>query len=599
MVNKREKRDKSKSVENLKTVLPYIRPYYPYVLASLGITILLTLLGLLPPLVMRSLIDDVLTSGSWQLLIPLMAAHVSIPVMQGLISFGNTLVITYTGRRLVYDVRTDMYRHLMRLSMRFHGEMSSGAIMARLMGDVNAVQGLVTGQTITLATDVVVFVFAAIVTFTLNWKMALMVWAVIPLYVFNYRYFVRRIRRANIAYYRTMDRIAGNLQERLSGTHRVRSFAKEQDETEDFLADTQAGLAHAMTGTVQSVTFSTASSLIYGVGSTMLYMVGVWYALRGEMTYGSVTAFMGYTGMLFGPMLRFTQLANQFEQVMVSVDRILEIMRAEPDIVEKPDAYDLPEVKGRIEVDHLCFEYNEGEPVLNDVDIDIPAGTMVALVGHTGCGKTTITSLVMRLWDVTSGAIRIDGHDIRDVTLDSLRRQIGVVLQDPVLFNGNIADNVRYGVPDATDEQIEAACKAAEIDSLFRDLPDGYQTTLGGESGVKLSVGERQRLAIARAIIMNPGILILDEATSSLDSESERLIQKALEGVMHDRTSLVVAHRLSTIVEADIIIVMEAGKIMEMGSHTELVRAGGHYADLYNKQQGGMEDIVSTDDTEE
>jgi ABC-type multidrug transport system fused ATPase/permease subunit len=578
--------------ERFKNLVPLVRPYWRYVVGALSLTILLTILGLLPPLIMRALIDRVLTEGTWELLVPLIAAHVLVPVMSGIISFNNTLIISYTGRRLVFDIRTRMYRHLLRLAMRFHGDMSSGAIMSRLMNDVNMVQGLITGNTITIVTDIVSFAFAAVVTFSLNWKMALALWTILPLYVLNYKYFVKRIRRANVRYRRTMDRIAGTLQERISGTRRVRAFGREQDEAENFLEDTRESLRYSMQGTVQSVTFSTASRLTWGIGSTILYLTGVWFALRGEMTYGSVTAFMAYAGQIIAPALRFTELANQFEQVMVSVDRIFEVLDTEPDIKEKPDAEELPRMKGHVEFDNVTFEYVKDQPVIHELTLDIPAGKTVALVGHTGCGKTTLTTLIMRMWDIQQGAIRIDGHDTRDVTLKSLRHQCGVVLQDPVLFNTTVADNLRYGVPEVTMDQVIAAAKAAEIDSMITGLPDGYETELGGSSGIKLSVGEKQRIAIARAIITDPAILIMDEATSSLDSESEALIQKALERVMDNRTSIIVAHRLSTIVEADIIVVMEGGRIIEMGSHSELVRAGGHYSHLYTSQHGALDEAL-------
>jgi ABC-type multidrug transport system fused ATPase/permease subunit len=585
-------------MKNLRDIFPYIRPYYRFIFGALALTITVTMLGLAPPLVMRAIIDRVLTEGVWMLLVPLVVAHMLIPLTSRLISLANTIVLSYVGNRLVFDVRTAMYRHIMRLSMRFHGDMSSGAVMSRLMSDVNVVQALVTGSTITLVTDVVVFVFAAVVTFTLSWKLALIAWILLPLYVLNYKHYVKRIRRSNVRYRKVADRIAGNLQERISGTRRVRSFVREDAETEDFLTDTQESLEHAMSGRVRSVTFSTASRLIWGIGSSLMYVLGSYFVLTGEMTYGSVTAFIAYAGQIFGPTIRFTQLANQLEQTMVSVERIFEVLNEHPDVEEKDDAQIMPDGKGHIVFDDVTFGYKADEPVLHDLSLDIPPGTMVAIVGHTGCGKTTITSLVMRLWDVQKGSISIDGKDIRDVTLQSLRKQVGVVLQDPVLFSTTMADNIRYGVPNATIEQVVEAAKAAEIHTTIENLPDGYDTELGGDSGIKLSVGEKQRMAIARAIITNPGVLILDEATSSLDTESELLIQAALERVMQDRTSMVVAHRLSTIVEADLIVVMDQGRILEKGSHVELVRAGGHYANLYNKQHGDP-DVVDASTSEQ
>ena len=573
-------------LQRFKVIVPYVRPYTPYILGALGLTVVLTVLALLPPLIMRALIDRVLTAGNWRILLPIIVAHALVPIMSGLISFFNTLVIAYAGRRLVFDVRTQMYRHLLRLSMRFHGEMSSGAVMSRLMSDVNQVQNLIRENSITLVTDIVSFMFAGFVTFSLNWKMAILLWIMLPLYVFNSRFFVKRIRRSNQRMRRTMDKIAGSLQERLSGTRRVRAFGREEDETEQFLEQTEESLAHSMSGTIHSVSFSTASRLVWGFGTTILFVLGVYFALHGQMTYGSVTAFMAYVSQMFGPALRFTELANQLEQVMVSVDRIFEVLNTEPDVVEKPDAVVLTSVVGHIQFDHVTFGYKPDEPVIKDVCLEIPPGKMVALVGHTGCGKTTITTLLMRLWDVQEGSIRVDGHDIRDVTFASLRRSIGVVLQDPVLFNATIADNLRYGCPEATMDQVIEAAKAAEIHEMIMNQPEGYNTELGGESGIKPSVGEKQRMAIARAIITNPAVLILDEATSALDSQSEMLIQKALSRVMKNRTSLVIAHRLSTIVEADMIVVMDQGRVIETGSHAELLKAGGHYAGLFNQQRG-------------
>ncbi len=586
-------------MQRLRDILPYIRPYVPYIIGGLVLSVLVTGLGMVPPLIMKEIIDRVLTEGIWAMLAPLVIANALVPILRTFIALGNALVITYVGQRVVYDVRTWMFRHVMRLSMRFHHDMSSGAVMSRLMSDVNMVQGLITGQTITMVTDVVVFVFAFFMTVTLNWKMAIVTWMLLPLYVFNYKHYVKRIRRQNILARRVSDRIAGTLQERISGTRRVRSFGREEDETEAFLEDTQESLSYAMSGTVKSVTFSTASQLIWGVGSACIYAFGVYWVLRGEMTYGGVTAFMAYAGQMIGPTLRFTLIANQIEQAMVSVERIFEVLDEHPDIQEKEDARPLPAISGHIEFDHVTFWYKKGEPVLHDINLDIKPGQMVALVGHTGCGKTTITSLVMRLYDVQEGEMRIDGHNVKDVTIPSLRRQVGVVLQDPVLFDGTVASNIAYGTPGARRERVIEAAKAAEIHQTIEGLEKGYDTEIGGETGVKFSVGEKQRLAIARAIITNPGILILDEATSSLDTESELLIQKALRKVMADRTSLVVAHRLSTIVEADRIIVMEQGKVLEQGSHAELVEQGGHYASLYKKQHGGGAETVAAESSDD
>jgi ABC-type multidrug transport system fused ATPase/permease subunit len=304
----------------------------------------------------------------------------------------------------------------------------------------------------------------------------------------------------------------------------------------------------------------------------------------GRMTYGEVAAFGAFVFRVLSPAVRFTEISNLLEQTSVSAERIFEVLDTEPEIRDAPDARALPRVSGHVAFRDVSFSYVQGEPVLHSVTLDVPAGTTVALVGHTGCGKTTLTGLLMRFYDCQDGTIEVDGYDIKQVTLRSLRRQVGAVLQESILFNTTILENLRYGFPDATMDQIIRATKSAEVHDFIVSTPDGYDTIIG-EGGIQLSVGEKQRLSIARAILTNPGVLILDEATSSLDSRSEALIQKALENVMRGRTSFVIAHRLSTIVHADRIVVMDHGRIVESGPHATLLEVpDGAYRRLYEEQ---------------
>jgi len=343
-----------------------------------------------------------------------------------------------------------------------------------------------------------------------------------------------------------------------------------------------------MRGVICSASFSTASRIINGVGSSVLFCLGCYLVIQGEITYGAVTAFMAYAQRLLGPALRFTEISNLIQQTLVSADRIFEVLDAEPEIKEVKEAKELPPIKGHIKFEKVSFAYVPGEPVLNEIDFEVQPGTTVALVGHTGCGKTTIGNLLLRLYDPQSGRILIDGHNIAEVTLKSLRSQIGVVLQDTILFNTTIKENIKYGKRNATDQEVIQAAKIAEIHDFIMSKPDGYETIIG-EGGTKLSVGQKQRIAIARAVITNPGILVMDEATSSLDSESEALIQKALKNVLAGRTSIIIAHRLSTIVNADLIIVMDKGRIIEMGTHRELLKKkDGFYRQLYQKQYAAL-----------
>jgi ATP-binding cassette subfamily B protein len=332
------------------------------------------------------------------------------------------------------------------------------------------------------------------------------------------------------------------------------------------------------------MTFSSIGGIISGVGTAVTLCFGTWNVLQNRMTVGEMMAFCAWAGYLYSPTARLTEIANTLQQAGISMLRIFEIFDTAPEVKESMHAIELPKIKGQVRFDQVSFEYLKGQKVLEDINLDIHPGTIVALVGQTGCGKTTITSLLLRFYDVTKGKITIDGYNIRDITLNSLHNQIGVVLQDPVLFNETIKENIRYGETQATDEQVVKSATIAEIHHFISGLPEQYATKLG-EEGVKLSVGEKQRLAIARAVVGEPAILILDEATSSLDSESESLIQKALTNVMKGKTCFIIAHRLSTIVKADLIIVMDKGKIVELGNHRELVnKPNGYYAALYRRQ---------------
>jgi subfamily B ATP-binding cassette protein MsbA len=401
----------------------------------------------------------------------------------------------------------------------------------------------------------------------------------------NYHFFVKRIRHKTRRIRRKWDQIYNQTYERLSGTKLVQTFTKEEIEAEEFVTETTETMGLQMENVALSTSFGGLSGLINGIGHTTIFCLGCYYVIQGEMTYGTVVAFMAYVGRVLTPVLQFTNMSNQIEQTLVSADRIFEILDTEPEIRDAEDAVVLPPIKGDVKFEHVCFEYESGKPVLKDVSLEVPEGTTVALVGHTGCGKTTLTGLLLRFYDMQSGRITIDGRDISEVTVRSLRNQIGQVLQDSVLFSeSTVRDNLAYGVKEPTNEQIIEAAKVGEIHDFIRSKPEAYEEWIGGK-GLKLSVGEKQRMCIARAVVTDPGILILDEATSSLDSQSEALIQKALENVMKNRTSFVIAHRLSTIVNADMIVVMDEGEIVEKGTHQELLQnEDGHYRQLYEQQ---------------
>jgi len=549
-----------------------------------------TAVALTPPLAVRFFINHIQDKKEWHVATLAICLIAFIPLWLAIQGLLNRWVISALGQRLVVDLRTGLYRHVLGLSMQFHGESGAGPLMNKLMTDVGIVQNLLTGETLGILSNIVALLFSLIVMFLFNWKLTLVVLVMVVLYTVNYTKLVKRIRSANLELREVMDQVTGRLQERLAGVRLVKTYTREHDETAAFLASTERALQFGMRSSMLSVSLGVTANLISGLGSTVVWCGSLWFVLHGQMHYGDMLAMDTYVWQAIGPAVSLTMVAGSITQALVSLDRILEVMQQQPDIVDRPNAYDLPEAQGDLQMQEVVFGYVEHQPLFDHFNLHLPAGKMTALVGHTGCGKTSVTSLLMRLWDVQEGSITLDGHDIRNLTLRSLRRHMGVVPQEPVVFECTVHDNIAYGMPEATAEQVEEAARAAQIHDYITGLPKGYATWLG-KDGAKPSVGQKQRISIARAILRKPAVLILDEATSSLDSESELAIQEALKVVLRGRTSVVVAHRLSTIVEADQIVAMDKGKIVEMGTHDELMLIeGGYYRKLYEELKGKHDD---------
>ena len=571
-----------------KKLIPFIKPHLKSLIIGLVGMGAFTLISLLPPLLIRMLVNDVITPGAWQLLFPIIGAIVTVPIVFSILRFGNTWIVRRAGYKLIRDIRLAIYDKIFTLSLKFHQDNSSGLLVNRLMDDVNALMQLVTGDTFNLVIDVIVFVFSVTIVISLSPLLALVLVVIIVLYVIAYRAYAKRIRKSTTTFRRYYDQISERLEETVSGVRHVRIYNREPWENFRFLGRTNASLTHAMSSRFYSVSLSTVCTMIAGFGSAAIAATGAYFVLKGRLAYGDVFAINAYIWMALTPAIRFTNISAHLTETFVSVRRIWEILDSEVDIESKPGAVELPRGAGGIEFENVHFSYAPDVPLYRGLSLSVEPGLSVALVGHTGCGKTTMTSLLMRHWDIQGGSITIDGYDLRDVTLESLRRTFGVVLQDPVVFDGTLAENIAFGHRSATREQIKDAAKVAEIHALAESMPDGYDTYIG-TTGIKLSVGEKQRLSIARAIIKDPVILIMDEATSSLDSESEALIQKALSRILRERTSFIVAHRLSTITSADMIVVMDAGAIVELGTHEELMKIdGGKYRQLYEELQGSV-----------
>ena len=570
-------------MDTLRMLMPLIRPQLRRLLLGLVGMSIFTLLSLLPPLLLRYLINEVVAARQWQLLLSTVALIISVPAISAAVQFFNTRIIQLAGYRLISSMRMSIYEKVMNLSMRYHTDNSSGVIVNRLMDDVNMMMYLVTGETVTILVDLIVFIFSVSIVFSLSPPLAGMIFGVLVLYVLAYRHFASRIHSASRSFRERHDMISERLQETVAGVRQVRIYNREENENRLFLQRTAESLKFRLISNVNSVSLSTVCNLVAGFGSAAIAGVGAYLVLLGRMQYGDVVAINTYIWMALTPAIRLTSLAGQLTETLVSVNRVAEILDEKDDIESPPGAPSMPRLQGRLELKDVVFGYAPDSPLYKGVSLQVEPGMTVALVGHTGCGKTTFTQLLMRYWDIQGGQILIDGHDIRSVSLRSLRELFGVVLQSPVIFDGTLAENIAYGRPQATRLEIENAARAAEIYSLADRLPDGLDAKLGTQ-GVRLSLGEKQRVSIARALLCDPLIMVMDEATSSLDSESEALIQKALARLLAGRTSFVVAHRLSTITTADMIVVMDAGAIVEHGVHADLMAIpDGHYRHLYEE----------------
>ncbi len=596
------------TVGNFQSVYSLIKPYRRRLYVSLALTVFNSILRLLPPIILAVLVDYVAGRGMWTLLglmIALLAVHSLITGFSGLFTI---YLIQWVSRRIAFDLRMAMYRRLQRLSLNYFHHHNTGMILERLMGDVKQVQNLCTSQMVQAVLDAAGCAFALTVMFIVNWRLTIAVLLFLPLDVLNYRICVKRIRQANEGLRGKRDNIADLLQQNLEGTLVVKSFGQEQRETRKYTAECFDALRLGIRTNAWAGLFNSSSVLVQVLAQSTILFLGCYMVIDGSMTYGAVLAFVAYALYLVGPAVKFSDIFNQVEQSMVSVLRVNEVMQAQPDIQDRPNVRSLKSISGRIEFQNLWFKYDSraseesaepidsaeesAEPIdsaqqfeyaLSDVSFTAKPGQMVALVGHTGAGKTTIAKLLMRFYDPSRGQVLLDGLDIRDISLAQLRKNIAIVPQEPVLFKATIGENIAYGKPRASSEQIIAAAKVAELHELICELPEGYDTQIG-EASLKLSSGQRQRVAIARAVLTDPAILVLDEATSSLDSESERSIQLALSRIMQGKTSLVIAHRLSTIIHADLIVVMQDGRVVQQGTHWQLLSADGPYQNLYKRQ---------------
>jgi len=544
-----------------------------------------TVTALAPPLLARDALDAATKNqtGSRLFLI------VGIFVAAGLANWGMTYVETYmtgwVGERILADLRTQLFGHLQRLSLGFYERNRAGVLISRMTNDVEAIDQLVTDGVTTLAQSTLLLGGTAVLLIVLDWRLALATLAVIPLMSVGTALFRSRSARAYGEVRERLGLVTATLAEDIAGMRMVQAFTREQLATENFRtvarryrdANMQTVVLNAVYFPFVSFLATLALAVVLGYGGHLYF--------RHEIAIGTLFAFMLYVNNFFDPVQQLSQLYNTFLSATAALDKIIGVLDEAPEVVDRPGARPLAQIQGHVRFEDVRFAYGlrggeKGEEVLHGIDLDVPAGTTVALVGHTGAGKSTIAKLLARFYEPTSGRITIDGVDLNDVTQESLRHQLGIVPQEGFLFAGTVAENIAFGRPDARPEEIVRAAQTVGAHEFILRLEDGYETQLG-ERGSRLSLGQRQLVAFARALLSDPRILILDEATSSVDIGTERTIERALRTLLSDRTSFVIAHRLSTIRDADLIVVLEHGKVIEQGSHDELLARRGLYTSLY------------------
>lgn len=567
----------------VRRLLQFMDPYKTQLYLAIVLMVISSLLAVVQPAIVGKAIDGGIRTGSLETLRMWTIIFLIAAVGEWISNRFRISIMAFVGTKVVADYRSTLFRHLHALSLNFHNNYSVGRLMSRLISDVGVLQDFITWSITGLFRSFFTLTGIVIAMLWLNWQLALVTFSVLPLMFILTNYWRVHVRNAYRATRQRLALINGYLNESISGIRVTKSFTREEVNTRHFDDLNRSFFdANVMASRLTALFFpgvdfmgSLATALVVGVGG---YLV-----LQDALTTGVLVAFILYINRFFDPIRELAQRYNTFQATMASSERVFGLLDMQPDLTDRADAMELPPVNGRVSFKDVKFAYKDGEMVLKGITLNAEPGERIALVGETGAGKSTIIRLISRFFDVTGGELAIDGHDVRDVTMASLRTQLGIVLQDTFLFQGSILENIRYGRLDATDDEVIAAAKAVGADDFISKMPDGYHTEVG-ENGVNLSVGQRQIVSFARALLADPRILILDEATSSVDTATEKIIQSALDTLMEGRTSFVIAHRLSTIVNADQIVVLDNGRIVEQGTHEQLLSQQGRYYNLYTMQ---------------
>jgi ATP-binding cassette subfamily B protein len=636
MLHERPENRPQLSFETLKRVLRYARPYRWMIAAMMAVIIVIAVIELIPPLLSRDLIDHAIPEKDIARLSLLALGMVVIPLLSAVIGTVQRWFSSRIGEGVIYDLRCEMYDHMQRMSLRFYTQTKTGELMSRFSNDVVGAQNAITGTLVSVVTNIVTLVSTLVIMLSIEWRLTLAALLVLPLLYLPARRAAGILRDISRKAMELNSQMNAQLNETLnvSGALLVKVFGRQPREQERFAASAAGvrdiGIRRALIGRW----FFVAAGLVSSIGSAVLFWAGGYLVIIGALSIGTIVAFISYLARLYQPIVGLTNIQVDLMQSLVSFERVFEYLDLPVEIQDRPNALRLRDVRGMVELDHVWFSYREGAPqygpqvinrsptdaegnvmmvpsantppaangqanasdksvllgrhwALEDVTFSVQPGQLVALVGPSGAGKTTVSYLLPRLYEPQRGRVLLDGHDLRDISQSTLAEHIGLVTQETYLFHDSIRNNLLYAKSDATDAELESACRAAYIHEVIMTMPNGYDTVVG-ERGYRLSGGEKQRIALARVILKNPSVLVLDEATSSLDSQSENYIQQALDQLFVGRTSIVIAHRLSTILAADLILVFDQGHVVEQGNHQQLLAQGGLYARLYETQFRGL-----------